>query len=149
MILVILILVLIPLGYGSGGGWKHIPSGVFSPLIGVVFGLLLGVYDLWLIGFAVAGWLSEKPSPAKQAMGAITDGYGTTDDYTDLAQRGAVSALLYLPLLYIAPVYPILAFIIAWPLSAYIGTKLPGSAWTWSETLRYFLVGVVVYTTHI
>jgi len=130
---------LIPLGHLSGGNWK---SGLFSPITGLVFGLLFGVYDYWLIGFALAGWLSEKPSPAADSLGAITDGHGTYKDYLNLAKRGLISACFYLPLWLVADTYPMLAYVISWPLSAYIGRL--GNAWRISEMLRYFLVGLVI-----
>lgn len=140
----LLLLLLLPLGYGSGGGFGR-ASGFFSPIIGLIFGILFGVSGWPLILFALAGWISEKPSPARNALGQITDGYGRRADYLRMARRGLIGAVPYLPLMFFAPTWIMLAFIPAWPASVFIGTKMPGfSAWQWSEILRYFIVGIVV-----
>jgi hypothetical protein len=129
---------LVLLGRGSGGHFG-IFSKLCSPLIGVVFGLLLGVTEEWqLLAFALAGWLSEKPDPASDSLGAITDGHGTLKDYLQLSKRGLIGAVPYLPLSLFAPAYCLLLFVFAWPFAVYVGTKLPRfNAWEWSEILRY------------
>jgi len=134
---------LLPLGYLSGGNWK---SGLFSPLIGLVFGLLLSVNWYWLPLFALCGWVAEKPSPAANAIGAITEGRSNYRDYLALAKRGLIYASFYLPLYFVTPqALCLLGMTVMWPLSAFIGTKLPKlTAWQWSETLRYTLVGLTL-----
>lgn len=148
----LLALMLFPLGRGAGGAFGKW-SKLCSPLIGVIFGLLLGVHDWWLAGFALAGWLSEKPDPASDALGRITDGVGERKDYIKLAIRGAVGAIPYLPLYFVTNVLPLLAFTVAWPVAAYIGTKLSKyskySAWEWSEILRYFLAWLFIYGVRV
>ena len=139
----LLTLSLLPLGRLSGGWLGH--SGLYSPIIGLIFGLLFGVTDWWLVGFALAGWWSESFSPARDSLGDITDGEGDKYDYINLAERGVLGTMPYLLLSFLAPVYWVFAFVIAWPLSTYFGTKLPKyTAWQWSEILRYFLVGIPV-----
>lgn len=140
-------LILIPLGRLSGGLYGN--SGLYSPLIGLVFGLLLGVTDWWLLAFMLAGWLSEKPAPAPDSLGAIAEGRGTKKDYINLAKRGLISAVFFLPLAVIAETWIMLAYVISWPLAAYIGTKLPKTrfaedGWQWSEALRHVFVGVLI-----
>jgi hypothetical protein len=150
---------LIPLGYLSGGGWK---SGLFSPVIGVVFGVLFGAVGWWLVAFAIAAWLSEMVSPAKYCTGVITDGAILTADgaergrawfetdylcnrpYLGVAVRGLIGVVPYIPIVIVAPVWLILVQAIAFPLALYIGTKLPISAWTFAETARYFIVGCFI-----
>ena len=162
-----LILALIPLGRWSGGAhnqyekrWRYLYK-FSSPLIGIIFGLLFNVTGWPLMLFAMAGWLSEKFSPARDSLGDITDGVGNTQDYVNLAERGVLGAMPYLFLAPLADTYLMLAFVVSWPLSAFIGTLLPNrerhlprtklkhhfqyDAWEWSEILRYFLVGVIIW----
>ena len=160
MIDLLILFLLVPLGYLSGGAWK---SGLFSPIIGMAFGVLIDVRDWWLLAFAIAGWLSEMVSPAKYCTGVITDGAILTADgkvrdrawfetdylcarpYLGVAVRGLIGVVPYIPLVAVAPVWMISVQAIAFPLSLYIGTKSPISAWTFAETARYFIVGCAIY----
>mgnify|MGYP003652955336 CR=1 FL=1 len=138
---ILLVLSLIPLGYLSGGNWK---SGLFSPLIGLVFGLLLSVNWYWLPLFALLGWLAEKPSPAANAIGNITDGHSSWRDYLALAKRGLIYGAFYLPMYFVTPdALWMLGMTVMWPLSAWIGSKT-SNAWRTSECLRYALVGLTL-----
>ena len=145
----ILLLLLMPLGRGAGGGFGNTYSGFCSPTIGIIFGILLGVNLLWLPLFAVAGWLSEKPDPASDVLGTITDGFNVGKEWSELFKRGAIGAVPYLFLTAWIDTYWLLSFIFAWPLAVYIGKHLPElefpyptDTWEWSEALRYILAGV-------
>ena len=161
-----LLLALLPLGRYAGGAHndQERPYRLLfkpcSPAIGVIFGLLLGASGWPLAGFAVAGWLAEKPDPDSDALGAIVHGEEDLDEYTALAWRGAVAALCYLVLMPWYDTAALTAFVVAYPLAAFIGTKLPSrdrafsrhvwqdwlqyDAWEWSEILRYFLAGLFI-----
>lgn len=155
-----ILFVLLPLlGRGAGGHFGR-RSKLCSPVIGVIFGLLLGVTGWALLAFALIGWASEKTSPAKYCTGLITDNFIAVpsrqwawfevpflraNPWIGVTVRGGLSALWYLTLWPVAVVYPMLAYIAAWPLGLYIGTKLPLlSAWDWAEILRPTLVGVCI-----
>lgn len=141
----LLVFSLLPLGYGSGGGFGKY-SGAYSPAIGIIYGILFSAPAWWLPLFALAGWISEKPSPARDALGNITDHHADAEDYVYLAIRGLIGAVPYLALYFVGiDTWIMLTFVAAWPLSVYIGTKLPKlNAWQWSEILRYFTVGIVI-----
>jgi len=135
-------LLLLPLlGRASGGAFGSL-SGLYAALIGVAFGVISGFTGWELLLFAVAGRASEAIDPASDALGNITDGHGSRQDWVDLTMRGVIGALPYLFLIWIFPAYLMLIFIPAWPLAVWVGTKLPKySAWEWSEILRYTFVG--------
>lgn len=156
MISFLLTLSLIPLGYLSGGNWK---SGLFSPIIGIVFGLLLHVTWYWLPLFALIGWIAESISPARYCTGLIVDRYKHVPDrkwawfeiryfrehpWLGVTFRGLLGALVYMPLCYIEPkAILMLTFIPAWPLALYIGTRFKDT-WKIAESLRYALVGLLL-----
>jgi hypothetical protein len=157
----ILLLSLPALGRGSGGHFGKW-SVICAPLIGIVYGLILGVYDYWLIAFALTMWIAEKPSPAKFCTGLITDGYQHIKGrgyalweikylrdrpWLGVTVRGFISFLIFLPLAYFHS-WAFIAWIVVWPLALWIGSKLPFlDAWENAEILRYPLIGLALYLT--
>ncbi|MCH8014967.1 MAG: hypothetical protein IH823_09395, partial [Candidatus Dadabacteria bacterium] len=90
------------------GGWLPNINKIASPCIGICIGLILGVYDFWLIGFALAGYLGEKPGVG-HPIGYIIDGYESGDKKPhlqnlkgsgSLEESGDVVLLIHWPFLY-------------------------------------------------
>jgi hypothetical protein len=145
----------------SGGASK---AG--SPLIGLAIGTLIGLPWEWLPVAAFAGWVAEKPSPAKWSHGRIIDGVAGKDtdvmpdrgsssieitkpgfEYFNLAVRGLINAIAYFPFYFVVgwPALFPLAYIAGWTLGDYIAVfrKSPDD-WHESEGIRQLVTGVLI-----
>lgn len=160
-------LILIPLFlFGRmSGGWLPKINKIASPCIGVCIGLILGIHDYWLLAFALAGYLGEKPGMGAP-MGMIVDDESYTKRLTKelerwqpeftrhrprlaLMIRGMISGIVYLPLTYIVGwglLITIPAYMIGWQMmwskTGKIQPILNGQVY--SEGLRQVVTGLIL-----
>ncbi len=149
---------------GSISGGK---SRLGSPLIGLAIGSLIGLDGYWLVLACVAGWAGEKPSPAKWSHGRVIDGQAGKPleldvmkrkaawfeiqregfEYVNLAIRGLINAVPYLPFYFAISYHAFLPLLyaISWPLGAYLATIGDSKdKWNQSEGFRQLICAALI-----